>query len=183
MQALRRLRQFARGGHGGHGCEMCGQPLDERHFHRYRPSGRIIRCCCQLCALIPEEGWLEVPRRRQAVSARLDQACWTALGIPVGLASFVRGQYWSVAYPGPAGLVESALSDEAVADLLSLNPDWAQLQAHVEAIVVNRLGEPVRALLLPIDEHFRLSGLLRSQWRGMSGGQEVWQTLEQFFDA
>jgi len=182
MQALRRLRNFARG-EGGKGCELCGQTLAEVHAHRYHPASRNIRCCCPICVLVPEEGWLEVPRRRLALGADLDESLWQSLGVPVALASFVKTPegFWNAAYPGPAGLIQTALSDEAVRTLLGRNPQWTELQPHVEAIVVNRLTDPARALLLPIDEHFRLAGMLRSQWRGLSGGDEVWQCLEDFF--
>ena len=33
----------------------------------------------------------------------------------------------------------------------------------------------------PIDDCFRLAGLLRKHWRGLSGGTEVWKQMAQFF--
>jgi hypothetical protein len=33
----------------------------------------------------------------------------------------------------------------------------------------------------PIDQCFRLVGIIRTHWRGLSGGGEVWQEIETFF--
>jgi hypothetical protein len=35
--------------------------------------------------------------------------------------------------------------------------------------------------VVPIDECFKLVGLIRAHWRGLSGGTEVWQQMAQFF--
>ena len=205
MQALRRLRAFARGA-SSHGRAACGHALSDNNAHLYHPARRQIRCCCPVCRLAPEAGWLQVPSQISRVSAELDDGIWQSLGIPVALASFVRrdysefvsansegavsaaphalrsrATYWSAAYPGPAGLIETALSDAAVESLLQRNPEWTDITPHVEAIVVNRLGPEACAFRVPIDVHFRLAGELRTHWRGLSGGDEVWHRLEQFF--
>ena len=36
--------------------------------------------------------------------------------------------------------------------------------------------------MLPIDECYKLVGLIRSNWRGLSGGTEVWQQIGGFFE-
>ena len=35
--------------------------------------------------------------------------------------------------------------------------------------------------MLPIDECYKLVGLIRMHWKGLSGGSEVWQELGEFF--
>jgi hypothetical protein len=35
--------------------------------------------------------------------------------------------------------------------------------------------------LAPIDECYRLVGLIRMHWKGLSGGREVWEHLGRFF--
>ena len=62
------------------------------------------------------------------------------------------------------------------------------MEADVEALLVNRLGAgrgfPMNQyFLLPVDQCFKLVGLVRTHWRGLSGGQELWQALEQYFAA
>ena len=35
---------------------------------------------------------------------------------------------------------------------------------------------------MPIDECYKLVGLIRTHWRGLSGGDEVWDEIARFFD-
>jgi len=35
--------------------------------------------------------------------------------------------------------------------------------------------------IVPIDACYRLVGLIRLHWRGLSGGTEVWQAIGRFF--
>jgi len=99
--------------------------------------------------------------------------------IPIGIAFFVRQTVDSGAtriaayYPSPAGPVES---------LLSLDPwdELDRLQPDVEALLVNRASH--ECFVLPIDECYRLVGLMRSHWKGLSGGTEVWKKIQLFFE-
>ncbi|HTL31218.1 MAG TPA: DUF5947 family protein, partial [Tepidisphaeraceae bacterium] len=50
------------------------------------------------------------------------------------------------------------------------------------ALIINHIGKRRDCFLVPIDECYRLVGLIRSQWRGLSGGQEVWKAISDFFD-
>jgi hypothetical protein len=34
---------------------------------------------------------------------------------------------------------------------------------------------------VPIDDCFQLVGLIRTHWKGLTGGKEVWQELSAFF--
>lgn len=36
--------------------------------------------------------------------------------------------------------------------------------------------------VLPIDECYKLVGLIRAHWRGLSGGTEVWREIGNFFE-
>jgi hypothetical protein len=56
----------------------------------------------------------------------------------------------------------------------------------VEGLLVNRLGysrgySAAEYYLLPIDECYKLVGLIRMHWKGLSGGTEVWRELGEFF--
>ena len=62
------------------------------------------------------------------------------------------------------------------------NPRLDDLQPEVEALLVNRLSGRHLYYLVPIDECYRLSGLIRLHWRGLSGGSEVWEEVGRFFE-
>ena len=55
-------------------------------------------------------------------------------------------------------------------------------------LLVNRVGHargssPAEYYLVPIDECYKLVGLIRTHWRGLSGGTEVWREIGAFFAA
>ena len=78
------------------------------------------------------------------------------------------------------------MSLDAWQGLVAINPILRTMESDVEGLLVNRLGlrsgsEAPEYFLLPIDECFKLVGLIRTHWRGLSGGTEVWQELAQYF--
>ena len=91
-------------------------------------------------------------------------------------------------YPSPAGATESLLALESWNDIVSRNAALSAMEPDVEALLVNRLGysrgySAPEYYLLPIDECYRLVGLIRAHWKGLSGGTEVWQQLGEFFSS
>ena len=88
-------------------------------------------------------------------------------------------------YPGPAGATESLLDLDAWAAIRVSNPALDSMEPDVEALLVNRVkvGDSRRReyFLAPIDECYRLVGLIRANWRGLSGGHEVGPAIEGFF--
>ncbi|MGA2592541.1 MAG: DUF5947 family protein [Bryobacteraceae bacterium] len=131
-----------------------------------------------------------VPRRiRFLDNFRLTDAQWESLMIPINMAFFFESSAQAkvvALYPSPAGSTESQLALDTWSDMLAENPVLTEMAADVEALLVNRLG-PSRGYrtaeyyLLPIDECYKLVWLIRSHWRGLSGGAEVWNELERFF--
>jgi hypothetical protein len=83
--------------------------------------------------------------------------------------------------PSPAGATESLLSLESWQEIVALNPEIETMEPDVEALLVNRVGDRAEYFLVPIDECYRLVGLIRMHWRGLSGGTEVWKEIHQFF--
>ena len=61
------------------------------------------------------------------------------------------------------------------------NPVLAEFSSDVEALLVNRIGTVRDAFRVPIDECFKLVGLIRAHWRGLSGGTQVWDEVARFF--
>lgn len=89
-------------------------------------------------------------------------------------------------YPSPAGAVESLLSLDSWNDIVEENPALHELESDVEALLVNRVEYSRGAaaadyFIAPMDECYKLVGLIRAGWRGLSGGTEVWQDIHRFF--
>ncbi len=84
-------------------------------------------------------------------------------------------------YPSPAGAIESLLSLESWTEIAAEHPALQTMEPDVETFLVNRVGTPAEYYIVPIDECYRLVGLIRMHWRGLSGGTEVWKEIHQFF--
>lgn len=191
-----RLRALARrtgavGAAGLERCELCGAAIGADHRHVLRRDRRELLCTCRACALLFDrdaagDGRLRlVPDRRLAIGdLALDDRLWEELRLPVDIAFFVRAQDGSVQalYPGPMGATESALRLEAWSALEAANPVLATLEPDVEALLVDRARGARRQWIVPIDECFALAGLIRTRWRGLTGGREAWQGIAGFFD-
>jgi hypothetical protein len=63
------------------------------------------------------------------------------------------------------------------------NPALRALQPDVEALLINRARGARQYFVVPIDECYRLVGLIRMHWKGLGGGQVVWQEIGRFFAA
>lgn len=187
------LKRFARARRPVERCEMCSLELSPVHTHLVEPSSRQLMCACDACALLfdnqAETKYKRVPRRvRHLADFRLTDAQWDSLMIPIQLAFFFRSspEGRTVAfYPSPAGATESLLTLDAWSEIVEENPALAKMEADVEALLVNRVrgagsGEH---FIVPIDECYKLVGLIRANWRGFSGGAEVWEKIENFFAA
>jgi hypothetical protein len=173
-------------------CELCGTPIDAGHRHVLEVATRELACACRPCALLFDRGEVEtryraVPERRLALADfELTDLMWEELRLPVDIAFVLRTTREAgvqAFYPGPMGATESLLRLEAWEELQAANPILATLEPDVEALLVDRALGARRHWLVPIDECFALVGLIRTQWRGLTGGKEVWQELDRFFAA
>jgi hypothetical protein len=170
-------------------CELCGAGLASEHQHLVELDSRRLACSCDACALLfgGQTGarYRRVPRRIEFLpDFRLSDLQWESLLIPINLAFFFHstpaGRVLAV-YPSPAGATESLLGLEAWHALVEDNPMLAGLQPDVEALLVNRMGRAREYYRVPIDQCYRLVGLIRLHWRGLSGGTEAWEKVGQFF--
>jgi len=128
-----------------------------------------------------------VPRRaRFLADFQMSDLQWESLLVPISMAFFFfstpAGKVVAL-YPSPAGATESLLTLDSWEEIVSGNPVLAGMEADVEALLVNRVGMTREYYLAPIDECYKLVGLIRAHWRGLSGGSEVWTEINNFFIA
>jgi hypothetical protein len=192
--ALGILRQFARRKPNVERCELCSAEVGASHPHLIEVAGRKILCACEGCALLfsGQTGtrYKRIPRDAWALQDfQLTDAQWESLMIPINMAFFFRnsmeGKMVAI-YPSPAGPTESLLEMEAWEEIERQNPAVGGMESDVEALLVNRLGQSrgfgaAEYYILPIDECYKLVGLIRMHWHGLSGGSEVWQEVGRFF--
>jgi hypothetical protein len=192
--ALGALRQFTRRKRDAERCELCSAEVAVDHPHLIEPGSRKLLCACDACAILfagMGTKYKRVPRRILALpDFRLSDGQWDSLMVPISMAFFFRSTADArvvAFYPSPAGATESLLGLETWNDIVAANPALTEMEPDVEALLVNRLG-PVRGFaapayyVLPIDECYKLVGLIRANWRGLSGGAEVWQEIACFFE-
>jgi len=183
VAAFQTLRRLAPKVDNVEHCGLCHQLLPPKHDHLIDPRTRRLLCSCQACAILFNNSaaqYKRVPKRvRFLPDCEIGDAEWDALMIPIGIAFFVKQNddsgraHIAAYYPSPAGPVESLLSLE------DLHPSLNGLEPDTEALLVNRAAR--ESFILPIDECYRLVGLMRTHWKGLSGGAEVWREIQLFF--
>ena len=109
---------------------------------------------------------------------------WEELMLPVNMLYLFRsteaGRVLAF-YPSPAGAIESLLQLEHWETLVVANPILNRLESDVEALLINRIEQTRAYYVVPIDACYRLVGLLRVSWKGLSGGQEAREKIASFF--
>ncbi len=160
------------------------------HQHLLDPKTRQIVCSCDGCAVLfcGQAGahYLRVPRRiRSLPDFQMADMQWESLMIPISLAFFYRDSASDkvrAMYPQPGrGDRVAAAAWNPGQRSRPQHPALKKMEADVETFLVNRVGTPAQYYIVPIDECYRLVGLIRMHWRGLSGGAEVWKEIHQFF--
>jgi hypothetical protein len=154
-------------------CELCGAPIAAEHSHVLELETRDVKCACRPCALLFER--TEKLRLIPGDVYRVDdlELDWEALRLPVDIAFFFRaGGELKAYYPSPMGPTESLLTVDVP----------VELEDDVQALLVNRSRGARQQWIVPIDECYALVGLIRTRWRGFTGGAEVWEELQRFWD-
>jgi hypothetical protein len=160
-----------------------------QHRHLLEMATQKIVCACDACALrfqdVVEGRFKLIPRDARALSDfAMADVDWENFALPINLAFFFYStprQKMMAYYPSPAGATESLLPLDAWEALMKQNPPLRKLQPDVEALLVNRAGKSRDYFIAPIDKCYELVGTIRMHWRGLSGGQEVWNKIESFF--
>src|SRR5262245_20154970 len=185
------LSRFARPTPRAGRCELCGGELAAEHAHLAEPAARRLVCCCGACALLfgaRQAGRYRLvpPRREPLPDLRVPDGLWERLGVPVGLTFFYRstlaGQVLAT-YPSPAGPLESPVPAAAWEELANENALLRELEPDVEALMVNHTAGAREQYRVSLDYCYELVGLVRTHWRGLSGGPELWDEVGRFFAA
>lgn len=150
---------------------------------------RQVACSCDPCALLFQNAvggkFKLIPRDARALpDFQMTDAEWETLALPIDLAFFFYStpqKKMTAMYPSPAGPTESLLTLTAWETLVRQNPALQNLESDVEALLVNRSNGAREYFIAPIDTCFELVGTIRMHWRGLSGGDEVWHAIENFF--
>jgi Family of unknown function (DUF5947) len=170
-------------------CDLCGEPVAPEHRHLLeseagRPS---VACACQACALLFSQPAASLGRYRlipdrylYLADLVLTDTEWNSLHVPVGICYITGGRAF---FPGPMGATDAAMDQLTWASLSSRYPILAAIQPDLEALLVNRARGATEYFVAPIDTCFSLVGIIRVHWRGLSGGEYVWEELSRFFHA
>jgi Family of unknown function (DUF5947) len=170
-------------------CDFCAKAIPHQHAHLIERATRRFLCACQGCALT-----LGASAKYCAVSPRTDvlhdfklsDAEWNAFPIPIDMVFLFLSTTANrpiAIYPSPAGPTESLLSLDAWSRLVETNRVLAELEPDVEALLVNRTNGAREYYRVSIDRCYALVGLIRTRWRGLSGGTEVLTAVQDFFTA
>jgi hypothetical protein len=173
-------------------CELCGELIPPDHRHLLDMSNRELMCACRACKILFDKGaaggghYRLVPDRRlRLTDFEMDDVRWEELRLPVDMAFFFhRSDAGRVVayYPSPAGPTESLLELDAWEQLEGTNPVLSTLEPDVEALLVNRSRGARQYFVVPIEDPYALVGLIRTRWRGLTGGRELWEEIESFFE-
>ena len=170
-------------------CDLCSIALPPVHRHLLEMSNRQLACACDPCALRFENviggRFKLIPRDTRALpDFRMSDLEWEGMSLPINLAFLfysTPNEKMMALYPSPAGATESLLPLTAWESLVAANPILCGMQHDVEALLVNRVEKAREYFLAPMDICFELVGLIRVHWRGLSGGEELWNEIDAFF--
>lgn len=168
---LAKLRAFVTGS-SIEECELCAGAISGEHEHLLEPDARRVFCACPSCAALlsqKREGqgarYLRVQRRAaRLVGLAIDDASWSDLSVPVGLAYFtMRSRTGEVVatFPGRSGIIESFVPLKAWSALERRFPVLKGVLPDVEALLVRRTARHQDYFQASVDHCYELSGLLR----------------------
>ncbi len=169
-------------------CDLCDTTIPDDHRHLLNLVERRIECACESCWALrsgdaeyrPTGGrtlWLD--------DLQVPDEVWASFQIPIGLAFFMDSTIAGCVvalYPSPGGATESELHFSSWSRMVELNPVLADLEPDIEGLVVNRLSDPPAYAIAPIDRCYALTGTIKVNWEGISGGPRVREAVSGFFD-
>jgi len=173
---------------GGAHCELCPISLAEDHKHLLDLEERRIVCVCPTCWSMRSGDARYRPTGSRTLwleNLEFSDELWAAFQIPIGLAFFLRSTaHGNVVglYPSPAGATECELDLDAWHRLVAANPVLEDLDPDAEALLVNRMVDPHVHVIAPLDDCYRLVGIIKSTWEGITGGTEMEAAVQRYFE-
>jgi hypothetical protein len=172
----------------GERCDLCGTELPSDHRHLLQLEERRIDCACEACFAMRSGDPEYRPTGTRVVwldDFQMSDELWASFQIPIGLAFLMRSSgvdRVAALYPSPAGATECELYLESWNQLCADNPVLDGLETDGEALIVNRLADPAQYAIAPIDDCYRLVGIVKTRWEGISGGIGLERAIAGFFD-
>lgn len=173
-------------------CDLCSEPVRSEHRHLLESATRQLACVCQACGILFAQPaasngkYRLIPDRLLYLADfAMTDAEWESLRVPVGICFLVvAADARPLAfYPSPMGATEAVVDPSTWSSLCQRYPLLSGIQPDVEALLVNRARGARDHFVVPIDTCFSLVGLIRTRWRGLSGGSDVWTEIGRFFEA
>lgn len=171
----------------GH-CELCPLSLPEDHKHLLDLEERRIVCVCATCWSTRSGDARYRPTGSRTLwlqHLELPDELWAEFQIPIGLAFFLRSSDTGKVvglYPSPAGATECELDLDAWDRLVAANPVLEDLDADAEALLVNRMASPPVYAIAALDDCYRLVGIVKATWEGITGGAAMEAAVQRYFD-
>lgn len=191
QSAFASIRRYVRPPRPRERCHVCDAALAAEHAHLVETATGRLTCACEPCAILfgnQQEGarYRRVPRdARLLPQFEFSDVMWDGFSIPIDLAFFLHstpaGRVVAF-YPSPGGAVQSLVAPDAWEALVEANPVLLGFEPDVECLLVNRVGQTRDCYRVGIDACYKLVGLVRTHWRGMTGGTEVWNEINRFFN-
>ncbi len=68
--------------------------------------------------------------------------------------------------------------------MCAANPILDRLEPDAEALVIDRtVDSPHVYAIVPVDQAYKLVGLVKERWEGISGGRGVQEAVAEYFEA
>lgn len=187
IAALQRLRQMPSQPPHPSACEFCAEPLLEPHEHVVDLESGTLSCSCIACAFLferPGQYLRRLPRDARFLPGfDLQPMTWASLLIPVNLAFITvhpANGTVEACYPSAGGVVAAPLDRDLWDGIVAAHAPLAAIEPGLQALLINRLERPHELFIAPVDQCYRLAGLVRSAWSGFSGGPEVRKRVHDF---
>jgi hypothetical protein len=168
-------------------CDLCSTTIPEDHRHMIYIDERRIVCTCESCWALRSGDAEYRPVGSRIVwlpELNMPDDVWAGFQIPIGLAFFMystTSECVVAMYPSPAGATESELHFDTWNRLVELNPEL-KLESDIEGLITNRLADPPVYAIAPIDRCYELTGAIKANWSGISGGTGVDEAVARFFE-